>query len=142
MGCLTSIDHTRTGESTTAVLVYFRNRSLRKDYRSLRNEGGGGHTHEPIQVSLLLYVHPQIPYGLLGTGSPGRPPRLSHGSWALDCSSSMLLYVHRDHTDYSERGAHLDFHTAPELSTAPVQCCFMSTETIKTVRDFPPPPIL
>ena len=34
------------------------------------------------------------------------------------CSSPVLLYVHRDHKDYSGRGAqdgHLDFHTAPEL---------------------------
>ena len=33
------------------------------------------------------------------------------------CSSTMLLYVHRDRTDYG-RGAqdgHLDFDTAPEL---------------------------
>ena len=25
-------------------------------------------------------LRPQRPYGLLGTGSPGRPPRLSHSS--------------------------------------------------------------
>ena len=28
-------------------------------------------------------LHPQRPSGLLGTGSPGRPLRLSHSSWAL-----------------------------------------------------------
>ena len=58
-------------------------------------------------------LHPQRPCGLLGTGSPGRPPRLSHSSWA-----SMLPYVHRDHKDYQGSGAqdvYLDFHTAPEL---------------------------
>ena len=27
---------------------------------------------------------PQKPSGLLGTGSPGRPPRLSHRSWSLE----------------------------------------------------------
>ena len=27
-------------------------------------------------------LRPQRPYGLLGTGSPGRPPRLSHSFWA------------------------------------------------------------
>ena len=35
-------------------------------------------------------------------------------------SSSMVLYVHRDHTDYSGRAVqdgHLDFHTAPEPCT-------------------------
>ena len=31
----------------------------------------------------LLALRPQKPWGLLGTGSPGRPPRLSHSSWAL-----------------------------------------------------------
>ena len=35
-----------------------------------------------------------------------------------DAFSSMILYVHRDHTDYEGRRAqdvHIDFHTAPEL---------------------------
>ena len=52
----------------------------------------------------------QRPYGLLGTGSPGRPPRLSHSSWALiiiiiGCLfcfvfvfCSVLLYIHGDRT--------------------------------------------
>ena len=83
-------------------------------------------------------LRPQIPPGLtLGTGSPGRPPGLSHRS------SSVLLYVHRNHEPpglsvnmvlnflrnhkaYQGRGAqdgHLDFHT--DL----VQRCFTSTET-------------
>ena len=34
--------------------------------------------------STLLYVHRDHSYGLLGTGSPGRPPRLLHSSWALN----------------------------------------------------------
>ena len=48
--------------------------------------------------------------------NPGQPPRLSHSSWALFGSSSVLLYVHRDHKDYLEaQDGHFDFHTAPEL---------------------------
>ena len=44
---------------------------------------------------------PQKPSGLLGTGSPGRPPRLSHSSWALEeTSSSVFLSVHRNHQVY------------------------------------------
>ena len=38
--------------------------------------------------------------------------------WRFGGSSSMFLYVHRDHQDYQGRGAqegHLDFHAAPEL---------------------------
>ena len=30
-----------------------------------------------------VVLRPQTPYGPLGIGSPGRPPRLSHSSWAL-----------------------------------------------------------
>ena len=51
-------------------------------------------------------LRPQRPYGLLGAGSPGRPPRLSHSSCALNNSSS--------------------------------QCCFTSTETVRTIRDGEP----
>ena len=50
----------------------------------------------------------------------------------------MLLYVHRDRTDYLGLGAqdgHLDFHTAPDLQ---VQGCFTSTETIRIIRDGEP----
>ena len=32
-------------------------------------------------------LRPQRPLGLLGTGSPGRPPRLSHNSRALTFKS-------------------------------------------------------
>ena len=41
----------------------------------------------------------------------------------------MLLYVHRDRTDYQGRPLH--FHTAPE-------CCFTSTEIVRTIRDGEP----
>ena len=34
-------------------------------------------------VQCNVAVRPQRLYGLLGTGSPGQPPRLSHSSWAL-----------------------------------------------------------
>ena len=34
-------------------------------------------------VRFSLALRPQKPSGLLGTGSPGRPPRLSHSTWAL-----------------------------------------------------------
>ena len=39
-------------------------------------------------------------YRLSGTGSPGWSPQLSHSSWPLKLSISMLLYVHRDLKDY------------------------------------------
>ena len=74
-------------------------------------------------------------------GSPGRPPWLSHSPWALVVPCSLLLYVHRDHKDSQGWGAqdcHLDFHTAPELWWFLVHCCFMSIETIRTIRDGEP----
>ena len=55
----------------------------------------------------------------------------------------MLLYVHTDHKDYYGHAAqddHLDFHTPPELCICKVQiqCCFRSTQTIRTIRDREP----
>ena len=52
-----------------------------------------------------------------------------------DCS--VLLYVHRDHKDYYRDG---EPRTATStstqlLSSVHVQCCFTSTETIRTVRE-------
>ena len=48
-----------------------------------------------VEFEFSVALRPQSTYRRLGTGSPGRPPALSHSSWA----SSVLLYVHRDHTD-------------------------------------------
>ena len=47
--------------------------------------------------------------------------------------SPLLLYVHRDRTDYVERGAedvHLDSHTAPEL------CCRAVAKVISIVAAY------
>ena len=37
------------------------------------------------ELKFSLALHAQRPLGLLGTGSPGRPPQLSHSSWAAKC---------------------------------------------------------
>ena len=48
------------------------------------------------EFKLSAALRPQRPYGLFGTGSPGRSPRLSHTSSALTThSSSMLIYAQR-----------------------------------------------
>ena len=49
-----------------------------------------------VQFSVAL--RPQRPYGLLGTGSPGRPPGLSHSSqavglWMSDCSFTQHAWI-------------------------------------------------
>ena len=81
------------------------------------------------------------PSGLLGTGCPGRPPRLSHSSWALhhsiqvqsqDCftstplyssSKSGLLYVHTTLFKFKVRIALRPHHSVQVQS----QDCFTST---------------
>ena len=46
----------------------------------------------------IFALHPQRTRGLLGTGSPGQLPRLSHSFWALMILRLMLHYIHRDCT--------------------------------------------
>ena len=43
---------------------------------------GAAHLDEAVILvfEFSAALRPQRPYGLLGTGSPGRPPRLSHSS--------------------------------------------------------------
>ena len=36
-----------------------------------------------FKLEFNVALHPQRHYRLVGTGCPGRPPRLSHNSWAL-----------------------------------------------------------
>ena len=92
---------------------------------------------------------PQRLYGLLWTGSPGRPPRLSHSSRPRprtpSSSSSVLLGVLKDYTDCYGRGAqdgNLDFHTAPDLGREHLPllllCCLASSKTIRTIMDGEP----
>ena len=38
-----------------------------------------------LHLEIYVTLRPQRPYGLLGAGSSGRPPRLSHSSWTLNC---------------------------------------------------------
>ena len=66
---------------------------------------------------------------------------LNHSS--LQFRSGFFTSTYRDHNDYEGRAAqdgHLDFHTAPELwmDCSFVQCCFTSTETIRTIGDGEP----
>ena len=78
----------RTATSTVTLLL------------STEGDGEGG------KFNVVL---PQRPQGLLGTGNPGRPPRLTF--------TQLLSSV---------------------LENFQVQCCFTSTETIRTIRDGEP----
>ena len=61
---------------------------------TLGERGGGGWVGW-----MLIYVHRNRRLIIVRDGSPGRPPRLSHSSWAL-CRGGLvgwaLLYVHRN----------------------------------------------
>ena len=49
------------------------------------------------------------------------------------------LYDHRQRPygllGTGAQDGHLDFHTVPELCDTTVQCCFTSTETVRTIKD-------
>ena len=47
---------------------------------------------EDTSTSSRVSVRPERPYGLLGTGSPGRPPRLLHSSGALARQGERLRF--------------------------------------------------
>ena len=61
------------------------------------------------------------------------PIHLFHFFFFFFCSSSVLLHVHRDRKDCKPRTSTLIF---TQLLT--VQCCFTSTQAVRTVRDGEP----
>ena len=70
-----------------------------------------------VQSTFSVASRPQRPQGLLWTGNPGRPHRLSHTS---EHSSSVQCCFTSTETartvrDGCAQGGHFDFHTAPEL---------------------------
>ena len=72
-----------------------------------------------FRVAIAIALRPQRPYGVLGTetSTPSFTQLLSSVRWY-----TMLLYVHRDRTESSD-------------SSWFVQCCFTSTETVRTIRN-------
>ena len=75
---------------------------------------------------MLLYVHIENPQGLLGTGSPGRPPRLSHSHSPSALFSVVIVGCpHWETTrlirDVKPRTATSTFTFTQPLSS--VQCC-------------------
>ena len=85
-----------------------------------------------LPSSFSVALRPQRLYGLLGTGSPGRPPRPSHSSCALKCRVRVqscftsieiirtIMGVHKVVGTLNvcvsvAQDGYLDFHTTPEL---------------------------
>ena len=64
-------------------------------------------TDSTSSFSSNVALRPQRPYGLLGTGSPGRPPRLSQllSSAIILVSEFLLFNVHGGEKPYEGRGA-------------------------------------
>ena len=80
------------------------------------------HTAPELRSSVLLYVH-RDPYGRLGSGSPGRPPRLSH-------SSVRALRPQRPLRKIRVGESRTATSTFTQLLSSVRQCCFTSTETL------------
>ena len=76
-------------------------------------------------VEVLLYVH--INRRFIRDGGPGRPPRLSHSSWALN--SVMVTQSLMS----SDVGLTL-LGTNSDHCVSMIQCCFTSTETVRFIR--------
>ena len=123
--CFTSTETIRNWEPRTATSTYTQLLLLyvHRDHQELGAQDGHLDFH-----TAPVALRPQRPSG---TGSPGRPPRLSHSSccftstetirnWEPRTATStytqlLLLYVHRDHQELGAQDGHLDLHTAPEL---------------------------
>ena len=98
------------------------------------------------QCSVLLYVHRNR------TNNQGPRTATSTFTQLLDsgermrCSCSVLLYVHRDRTNNQGPGrppplSHSSWTLGRECGVH-VQCCVVSTETVRTIRDPGRPPPL
>ena len=87
-------------------------------------------------------LRPKRPNGLLWTGSPARPPRLSHSSQALGSWFFVFSAALRPQRPYGlvtdpGRPPRLS-HRSWALTEKPfVQCCFTSTETVWTLTGEP-----
>ena len=82
---------------------------------------------------MLLYVRRNR--RLIRDGGPGRPPRLSHSSWALPAWHvvEVLLYVHRNCRfirDGSPGRPPRLSRSSWALCRLRLKCCFTSTETV------------
>ena len=60
------------------------------------NSPWGDPSNNSFVVEVLLYVHRNRRF--IRVGSPGRPPRLSHSSWALKSDSANHLVSNRQHS--------------------------------------------
>ena len=92
----------------------------------------------PELWSFSVALRPQKPSGLLGTGSPGGPPRLSHSSWALKFQSRFTsTETIRLIGDGKPRRATSTFSQVLSSDSSRFLFSWYSTsiETIRSIRD-------
>ena len=97
--CFTSTETLRTirdGQPRTATSTFTHVQCcfiFTETIRTIRDGEPRTVTSTFTQFKFSVVSRPQKPYGLLGTGSPGRPPRLSH-------NDELMLNVLRCHLTY------------------------------------------
>ena len=116
--CSFSADGAWQPRAARLDVVRFNVALLQRNHRAYQGRAAhDGHLHFHTAPGLCNYISwlkcrftSTETLGLLGTGSPGRPPRLSHSPWALWPGDFMwfgstLLYVQRNHRPYQGRAA-------------------------------------
>ena len=97
---------------------------------------------ETLQFQFSVALHPRKPYGLLGTGSPGRPTSTLTqllSSEILQFQFSVALRSQRPYGLLETSTLTVTRLLSSESSILSfVQCCFTSTETVRTGRDGEP----
>ena len=140
------VNRDRALNSPSIVLLYVHRG--RTDYYGRSGPGRPPRlSHSSWPVSELFEcnaaLHPQRPYGLSLYQDVHLDFHTAHDLW-VSCSSAMLLYIHRDRTDY--RFIRTSTSTFTQLMTSEwavrVQCCFTSTETVRTIALSGRPPRL
>ena len=80
-------------------------------------------------------LRPLRPYRLLGTGSPGRPPRLSHSSWAVRGTDSRVNIVLNVHTALAGGICYLTVHRSARKARVSRGWRFTTSQRILRVDD-------
>ena len=87
-----------------------------------------------------VVLRPEKPSGLLGTGSPGRPARLSHSSWAFDmplCMEVSFKKQKRGTTSVQFEMVSICSEKAHMRSTPSLRRCLWNYSSVRLIDDGP-----
>ena len=119
-----------TSDRPCSMLLYVHRDSPDYQRREARDGHLDFHTAPDLWQALFnVTLRPQRQPGLLATGSPGRPPRLSHSSWPLTL---------RPQRQPGLLGPGTATFSHSSCLTGLVQCYSTSTETARTTSDGKP----